>query len=140
MSILVKHLLHCTWLGYIRNYIKDQNQWFFVNRWFVHNQFMDYNPLKVAMYYLLIRGMTSLGHQDGVPMLGALVCMVTHWENIKLMSKFVVALKWSYISYEFGHYWYNLVAIGILNKSTMISHGISRIIKIILKGLYLSPC
>ena len=101
---------------------------------------MDYNPLKVAMYHLLIRGMTNLGHQDGVPMLGALVCMVTHWENIKLMSKFVVALKWSYISYEFGHYLYNLVAIGILNKSTMISHGISRIIKIILKGLYLLPC
>ena len=54
---------------------------------------MDYNPLKVAMYYLLIRRMTSLGHQDGVPMLGALVCLVMHLENIKLMSKFVVALK-----------------------------------------------
>ena len=135
------HLLHCTWLECIKSYTKNPSYGFFTRRWFVHNQFMVLvNSLKDIMYYLLIRRMTSLGHQDGVPMLGALVCLVMHLENIKLMSKFVVALKWSYISYELGRYWCNLVAIGILNKSTMISHGISRIIKIILKGLYLLPC
>ena len=30
------------------------------------------------MHYLLIRGMASLGHEDRVPMVSALVYMVTH--------------------------------------------------------------
>ena len=37
------------------------------------------NPLKVVVHHLLIGGMTNLGYQDGLPMVSALVCMVTHW-------------------------------------------------------------
>ena len=33
-------------------------------------------------------------------------------------------LKWSYILYGLSHYWWKLVTIGILNRDTMISHGI----------------
>ena len=33
-------------------------------------------------------------------------------------------LKWLYISYRLGHYWWRLVAIDILNTKTMISLGI----------------
>ena len=47
------------------------------------------------------------------------------WINRRLwfMDKI---LKWSNIPYRFGHYWYwwRLVAIGILNRDTMISHKI----------------
>ena len=39
-------------------------------------QFMDLgNPLKVIVHYLLIGGMTSLGHSDGVPIVSALACI-----------------------------------------------------------------
>ena len=31
------------------------------------------------MYYLIIGGLDSLGHWNGLPMVSALVCMVTHW-------------------------------------------------------------
>ena len=37
-----------------------------------------YNPIKTVVYYRLIRGMTCLDHKDGVVMVSALVCMVTH--------------------------------------------------------------
>ena len=37
------------------------------------------NPLETVMHYLLIRRITSLSHQDGFPLVSALVCMVTHW-------------------------------------------------------------
>ena len=33
-------------------------------------------------------------------------------------------LKWSYIPYRLGHYWWRLVTIGILNRGIMIPHGI----------------
>ena len=36
------------------------------------------NPFEVLVYLLLITGMASLGHWDRVPMVSALVCMVTH--------------------------------------------------------------
>ena len=31
------------------------------------------------MYYLIIGGLDSLGHWNELPMVNALVCMVTHW-------------------------------------------------------------
>ena len=31
------------------------------------------------MHYLLNGGMTCLGHQDGSPMVSALLCIVTYW-------------------------------------------------------------
>ena len=37
------------------------------------------NPLDVVVHHLLIRGMTSLGYQDGFPMVSALVRMVKNW-------------------------------------------------------------
>ena len=37
------------------------------------------NPIEIIVHYLLIRGMTCLGFQDEVPMVSALMCMVTHW-------------------------------------------------------------
>ena len=30
-------------------------------------------------YHLLIGGIVNLGHQDEVPMVSVLVCIVTHW-------------------------------------------------------------
>ena len=41
-------------------------------------QFMDLgNPLKVIVHYLLIGGMTGLGHRDGVPIVSALACITS---------------------------------------------------------------
>ena len=37
------------------------------------------NLLEVEVQHLLIGGMVGLGHQDGVPMVSALMCIVTHW-------------------------------------------------------------
>ena len=37
------------------------------------------DPLEIVVHYLLIRGMVSLSYRDGLPMVSALVCMVTHW-------------------------------------------------------------
>ena len=28
---------------------------------------------------ILIGGMISLGHRDGIPMVSTLMCMITHW-------------------------------------------------------------
>ena len=98
------------------------------------------NPFKVVVHYLLIERIMSLGHWDEVPMVSALVYMVTHWlgftmshdigyrvvmtspscyivlsqswENIEFMPKLAMTLtygemlKWSYISYGLGHYWW----------------------------------
>ena len=36
------------------------------------------NPYEALVYYLLIRGITSLGHRDRFPMISVLVCMVIH--------------------------------------------------------------
>ena len=35
------------------------------------------NPSKTVMYYLLIRGMSCLGHYNGFHMVSTLMCMVT---------------------------------------------------------------
>ena len=37
------------------------------------------NLYKIAMYYLLIRGMIGFDHLDEFPMVSALVCMITYW-------------------------------------------------------------
>ena len=37
------------------------------------------NPSEVIVHYILIGGMVGLGHRDKFPIVGALVCMVTHW-------------------------------------------------------------
>ena len=36
------------------------------------------NSLDTIVHYLLIRGMTCLGHWNGVFMVNALVCIITH--------------------------------------------------------------
>ena len=73
------HLLHYTWLRCIRSCTKDLSHGFLVNRWCVHNQFVDLSkPLEVVVHHLLIGGMTGLDYQDGFPMVSALVCMVTY--------------------------------------------------------------
>ena len=36
------------------------------------------NPFEVIIHYLLIERMISLGHWDRVPMVNALIYMVTH--------------------------------------------------------------
>ena len=36
------------------------------------------NPFKAIMHHLLIGGIIGLGHRDGVPIVSALVCMVTY--------------------------------------------------------------
>ena len=52
------------------------------------------------------------------------------WENIEFVLKLLVALtyKWDrkliIYSLWIGHCWWKLVVIGILNRNTMISHGI----------------
>ena len=79
--ILYEHsCLHCTWLRYIRSCTEDLSRGFLENRWLVHNQFMGLgNPLEVVVHHLLIGGMVGLGYQDGLPMVSAQVCVVTHW-------------------------------------------------------------
>ena len=45
----------------------------------VYNPFIGLGSLlEVVLYYLLIEGIVSLSHQDKVPMVPTLVCMVTH--------------------------------------------------------------
>ena len=36
-----------------------------------------YNSIEIVVYYLLIEGMTCLGHRDKFPMVNALVCTNT---------------------------------------------------------------
>ena len=78
--ILYEHsCLHYTWLRCIRSCIEDLMHGFLVNRWLVHDRFMDLgSPLLVVMHYLLIEGMTGLSYRDGFPIVSALVCMVTY--------------------------------------------------------------
>ena len=60
--------------------MKNPSQEFLVNKWLVRIWFMGLgNPLDIVVHYLLIGGMVSLGHRDKFPVVGALVCMVTHW-------------------------------------------------------------
>ena len=74
------HLLHCTWLRYIKSCTEVLSHGFLANRWLVHNQFIGLgNPLEVVVHHLLIGGMVGLSYQDGFPIVSALVCMVTHW-------------------------------------------------------------
>ena len=45
----------------------------------MHNLLVDLgDPFEVVVHHLLIGGMIGLSHWDRVPMLSALVCMVTH--------------------------------------------------------------
>ena len=45
-----------------------------------HNRSVDLcNPFEAVMHYLLIEGMTGIGHRDEFPMITLLVCMVTYW-------------------------------------------------------------
>ena len=57
------------------------------------------NPFEVVVHYLLIGEMTNLDHQDGVPMVSALVCVVTYWIR-PMMSRsigyYVVMISPSY--------------------------------------------
>ena len=49
------------------------------NRLFVHNWFIDLNnPFEIVVHHLLIGGMTSFSHLDGVSIISVLICMVTH--------------------------------------------------------------
>ena len=123
-SIFGLYIFHCTWLRCIRNFTKDLSHGFLISRWLVHSQCMDLdNSFKVVMHYLLIGKITSLGHQDGFPMVSPLVCIVAHWirpkmnhdirlsscheftkllycivsqpwKNIKLVSKLIVVLTY----------------------------------------------
>ena len=69
-----------TWLTYIRSYTEDPNYGFLRSWWFIQNWFMDLDNLsEVVVHYLLIRGMTCFGYQNGFLMVGALLCMVVHW-------------------------------------------------------------
>ena len=54
------------------------------------------NSFEVVVHHLLIRGMTNLGHWDGVPMVSALVCTVTYW--IGLMVSHDIRLS---VSHDF---------------------------------------
>ena len=46
---------------------------------FVHSWFINLgNPFEDIMHYLLIGVITCLNHQDGLPIVSALVCMVIH--------------------------------------------------------------
>ena len=59
--------------------MENPSHGFFACKWFVRNWFVDLSNLfKVVVYHLLIGGITSLGHQDRVLMVSALVFMVTH--------------------------------------------------------------
>ena len=114
--------MHCTWLGCIRSCTKYPSHEFLANRWFIHNWFVDLSKtFKIIVHYLLIGGIVGLDYQDEVLMVSALMNIVTHWtrsmmsndiwlssshdftkllyyiisqlwENIKLVSKFVVTL------------------------------------------------
>ena len=37
------------------------------------------NLFEVVVHYLIIGEMNGFGHKDEVPMVNALVCVVTHW-------------------------------------------------------------
>lgn len=53
---------------------------FLASGWVVRNWFMELgNSYEVVVYYLLIRRMTSLSHQDEFSIMSALAYMVTHW-------------------------------------------------------------
>ena len=60
--------------------MEDPNHKFLTNKWFIYNWFMDLsNPFDFVVHYLLIEGMTYLGHWDGFFMISSLVCMITHY-------------------------------------------------------------
>ena len=50
-----------------------------------HKRFMDLgNLVKTIVHHLLIGWMTCLGRRDRVPMVSALVYMVTHWTGFTM--------------------------------------------------------
>ena len=74
------HILHCTLIRCIRSCTEDLSHEFLINRWLVHNCFMGLrNSLRVVVHQLLIGWMVGLSYWDVLPMVSALVCMVTHW-------------------------------------------------------------
>ena len=128
---------------------------FLTSKWFVHSRLVNLgNPFEALVHHLLIRGMSDLSHQDGVPMVSIIIhwtrltmsydirLLSSHdftkllyyivsqpWENIGFLSKLAVALtyRWDYeviiyFFYGLSHYWWNLVATSILNRSTIIFH------------------
>ena len=126
MSILVWHFLHCKRLRCIRSCTKYPSYGFLENKWFVQSRFMDLgNLFEVIVHYLLIRGMTGLGHHNRVPMISTLVYTATHktrptmshdmrllnsydftmllsciipqsWKNIELVPKLVMTLTYGW--------------------------------------------
>ena len=42
------------------------------------------NSLETIVHYFVIRGMTCLGHLNGVLMVNALVCIVTHRTRLRV--------------------------------------------------------
>lgn len=75
--------LYHTWLGCIKSYMKYPSYGFHANRWFIYLQFINLgNPFKVIVHYLLTGRVTSLGHWDDVPIVSALVYMITHWTGL----------------------------------------------------------
>ena len=64
----------------IRSCTENPSHGFLTSGWFVHNWFVDLdNSFEVIVHHLLIRGMIGLSHWDEVPMVSALICIVTHW-------------------------------------------------------------
>ena len=64
------------------SYTKDLNHGFLASRWFVYNWFMDLcNQFETIVHYLLIGGVTGIGHWANFHMVSTLVCMFTHWKE-----------------------------------------------------------
>ena len=67
------HHLHCTWLGCIRSCREDSSHGFLIE-WQVVQSIHGYgNPSKTIVHYLIIGGMTCLGHRDGSLLVNTLV-------------------------------------------------------------------
>ena len=59
--------------------MKYSSHEFLANRLFVHSRFVELgNLFEVVVHHLLIGGMDGLEYRDGVPMVSALVHMITH--------------------------------------------------------------
>ena len=56
------------------------HEFFFINRWLVHSQFMGIgNPLEVVVHHFLIEGMTSLGYWDVFNSHDVFTSAYRHW-------------------------------------------------------------
>ena len=99
-------------LGALRVAMKNPSQEFLVNKWLVRIWFMGLgNPLDVVVHYLLIGGMVSLGHRDKFPIVGALVCMVTHWTRSTVSHDLRLSNSHDFtklLHYVISQYWENI--------------------------------